>query len=182
MEFTKVDDGGLLPVVLYWQSIGCSCPRAFEAVGQVRLVGAPICSFLVSRFQISEVLKDIRTHAFVAVPCFQRATFLTQAFSMRTQRITSVAARIFSSHLGLAWECCSSRKRMHKHRLRPPFIDMHVHSTNTTPEAVRGRMDRESRHGRISFQQPERVRLRASRSVGWFQGRSLHPINSMRCQ
>jgi uncharacterized protein len=24
----------------------------------------------------------------------------------------------------------------------PPFIDMHVHSTNTTPEAVRGRMDR----------------------------------------
>ncbi len=62
---------------------------------------------------------------------------------MRTQRITSVAARIFSSsHLGLSLGMLLTSQAHAQTSAPPPFIDMHVHSTNTTPEVVRGRMDR----------------------------------------
>src|SRR4051794_19913682 len=82
------------------------------------------------------------TYAFVAVACFQRNPFLTQAHSMRTQQMTIVAASIFSSPLGLSLGMLLAAQAHGQVPATPPFIDMHVHSTNTTPEVVRGRMDR----------------------------------------
>ncbi|MEO7652519.1 MAG: hypothetical protein ABIZ80_18805, partial [Bryobacteraceae bacterium] len=52
------------------------------------------------------------------------------------------ANRVLSSLLVLSPALITATPVLAQSSNPPPFIDMHVHSTNTTPDVVRGRMDR----------------------------------------